>query len=214
MEAGRRRTFASAADWPGWCRSARDEASALAALAAYAPRYAAAVGAGAGVPAPAGGTTFDVVERLAGDASTDFGVPGRVAAADHEPYGSRDLDRHLALLEAAWAAFDAAADAAAGAVLRTGPRGGGRDLGAIIDHVLTADRAYLSSLGFRPAAGGDDMAGVRAAVVAAIRARARGEEPPPNPRRRKPLWPPRYALRRSAWHALDHTWEVEDRAAP
>ena len=24
-------------------------------------------------------------------------------------------------------------------------------------------------------------------------------------------WPPRYAARRIAWHALDHAWEIEDR---
>jgi len=25
-------------------------------------------------------------------------------------------------------------------------------------------------------------------------------------------WPPRYAARRIAWHALDHAWEIEDRS--
>ena len=25
-------------------------------------------------------------------------------------------------------------------------------------------------------------------------------------------WPPRYAIRRIAWHVLDHAWEIEDRA--
>src|SRR5438552_2637529 len=41
VESSRTRTFACAYDWPGWCRSGKDEASALVALAAYAPRYAA-----------------------------------------------------------------------------------------------------------------------------------------------------------------------------
>ena len=27
-------------------------------------------------------------------------------------------------------------------------------------------------------------------------------------------WPPRYAARRVAWHALDHAWEIEDRSDP
>jgi hypothetical protein len=27
-------------------------------------------------------------------------------------------------------------------------------------------------------------------------------------------WPPRYAARRVAWHALDHAWEIEDRSEP
>src|SRR5260370_8581235 len=41
LEIGEKRVFASALDWPGWTRSARDEQGALEALAAYAPRYAA-----------------------------------------------------------------------------------------------------------------------------------------------------------------------------
>jgi hypothetical protein len=27
-------------------------------------------------------------------------------------------------------------------------------------------------------------------------------------------WPVRYAARRTAWHALDHAWEIEDRSGP
>ena len=27
-------------------------------------------------------------------------------------------------------------------------------------------------------------------------------------------WPPRYAARRIAWHAIDHAWEIEDRTDP
>ena len=26
------------------------------------------------------------------------------------------------------------------------------------------------------------------------------------------IWPPRYFVRRTAWHALDHAWEIEDRS--
>ena len=40
IEVGNKRAFASAADWPGWSRSGKDEASALDNLAAYALRYA------------------------------------------------------------------------------------------------------------------------------------------------------------------------------
>jgi hypothetical protein len=25
------------------------------------------------------------------------------------------------------------------------------------------------------------------------------------------IWPPRYFVRRVAWHVLDHAWEIEDR---
>ncbi|HET7028101.1 MAG TPA: hypothetical protein VFI28_10470, partial [Candidatus Limnocylindrales bacterium] len=41
VEKGRKkRSLASAFDWPGWERSARTEAEALDVLAAYRPRYA------------------------------------------------------------------------------------------------------------------------------------------------------------------------------
>ena len=43
LEIGQTRTFAAALDWPGWCRSGRDEASALQALYDYGPRYARAL---------------------------------------------------------------------------------------------------------------------------------------------------------------------------
>ena len=38
--------------------------------------------------------------------------------------------------------------------------------------------------------------------------------PLPNPRNTQKPWSPRYFVRRSAWHALDHAWELEDRVLP
>jgi hypothetical protein len=55
------------------------------------------------------------------------------------------------------------------------------------------------------------MARLRREMLKAIASLARGE-PVPYPRRSGSLWTPRYALRRVAWHALDHAWEIEDRA--
>src|SRR5262249_61931163 len=53
IESGSKRVFACALEWPGWCRSGKNEAQALEALAAAAPRYAVvAGGAGLAVPAP------------------------------------------------------------------------------------------------------------------------------------------------------------------
>jgi hypothetical protein len=54
---------------------------------------------------------------------------------------------------------------------------------------------------------------IQKAFIAAARARAHGELPDQGPRGGK-RWPARYAIRRSAWHALDHAWEIEDRAGP
>ena len=43
-----------------------------------------------------------------------------------------------------------------------------------------------------------------------LRAIAPGELHTPH-RRYGFEWTPRFALRRSAWHALDHAWELQDR---
>lgn len=215
---GTKRAFAGALDWPGWCRSGRDEDAALEALAAYGQRYRKALGRKArGFTSPADAYSFNVAERLKGDGSTDFGVPGKAPMVDERPLEGAELKRLAGLLEACWGAFDAAAVAATGVALRKGPRGGGRELDAIIRHVMEADGAYLYQLGGRHHPAGDadvqaEMAALRAAILDTLRARARGEPLPQSPRRTSKLWAPRYTVRRSAWHALDHAWEIEDRA--
>jgi hypothetical protein len=213
LEVGGKRVFACSLDWPGWCRAGRDEDAALEALTAYAPRYQKAV-------ASAGKAFKDsplrVVERVKGNATTDFGAPGLPASADDRPLSAAELKRQTSLLRASWAAFDRRARSAQGTKLRKGPRGGGRDLDKIVRHVLEADLAYLSKLGAKsrnPASIKDvkpEMAAMRKEMVGLLASRAKGEPPPRTPRSGS-LWPPRYAIRRSAWHALDHAWEIEDR---
>ena len=217
IEVGSKKAFASALDWPGWSRSGRGEAEALEALLAYGFRYA-AVAKGARVafkpPATSGG--FTVVERLEGGGTTDFGAPGAPAAVEREAISAADAERLTALLKAAWSTFDAVAARAVGVELAKGPRGGGRDLDKIVEHVRGAEVAYLGQLGSRLRPGADREADgldmIRNAFVETLTARMR-EEPLPNPRSTKKPWSPRYAVRRSAWHTLDHAWEIEDRSA-
>jgi len=217
LEVGSRRVFAGALDWPGWCRSGRDEETALQALVTYGPRYAAAIGPLArGFTAPTDTLALQVVERLEGNATTDFGAPSIAPSADERPLDGTELERLQGLLQACWVALDAAAEAAASVALRKGPRGGGRDVGGIVSHVLEADRVYLSLLwsGYRKTGADDltvEMARLREAILDALRSRARGD-PLPEGRRSAKVWTPRYFVRRSAWHALDHAWEIEDRA--
>jgi hypothetical protein len=219
LEVGSKRVFAGALDWPGWCRSGRDEDVALQALVAYGPRYATAMGSAVReLELPADRSAIDVVERLRGDATTDFGAPGVAAAADDRSLKDAELKRLTGLLRASWRKFDRTARAARGTELRKGPRGGGRELEALVMHVLEADGAYLSRLGesFKrspEAAMEDEVKRLRTSVLGALSDRAHGVPPPPS-RRRSRLWTPRFAIRRSAWHALDHAWEIEDRTAP
>ena len=82
LEVGTKRVFACSVDWPGWCRSGKDDEAALAALADYAPRYAVVADlAGKRFPARAG-EDLDVVERTKGSPTTDFGAPGVVPELD------------------------------------------------------------------------------------------------------------------------------------
>lgn len=216
LETGKRRTFAGALDWPGWCRSGRDEEGALQALLDYAPRYAAILSpAGIDLPLPEDVAAFTVAERLEGNSTTDFGAPAMAPAVDGQPLGDADHDRFRSLLQAGWQAFDATRTNAAGRELRKGPRGGGRDLEAMVNHVREADLAYLRRVGHKPQIDRDTdseeaLAEVRRAILDALAAGLRGEIPTRGPRGGK-RWTARYFTRRVVWHLLDHTWEIEDR---
>jgi hypothetical protein len=214
LEIGSRRTFAAALDWPGWSRMGRDEATALQALFEYGPRYLSVLRpAGLGFQVPGSVSDFVIIERLSGSATTDFGAPGQVPSSDTEAVDETELQHLQALLKACWRAFDAAIEAANGKTLRSGPRGGGRALDGIIRHVLEAEGGYLSALGGKAALSESDLSPVeqaRQSILRALEASAHGEIPALGPRGGK-RWPPRYFVRREAWHVLDHLWEIEDR---
>ena len=192
VEVGAKKAFASAADWPGWSRGGKDEKSALATLADYAPRYT-RVARLARVNLPASATNFEVVERLKGNASTDFGVPGAPAKSESKPMNDAETRRMISLVEACWKYLDQVR-AEAPEELRKGPRGGGRDREKMYAHVLEAELAYARQIGVRI------KEPDRGALLAALR------DPHPDAK-----WPVAYAMRRIAWHALDHAWEMEDR---
>jgi hypothetical protein len=204
LEIGSKRVFASAADWPGWCRAGKNDQAALEALAAYAPRYALVPGiAKIAFPAKAS-DSFDVVERLPGNATTEFGAPGAIARAESGRLTAKETDRMCALLEACWIALDRVV-AKAPESLRKGPRGGGRDRDKMFEHVLGAEAAYAHRLGLKlPQPDFRDVRAIHAFRKAFLEGvRAPGKEA---------KWPAPYGVRRTAWHALDHMWEIQDRS--
>ena len=199
IETGSRRVFASALDWPGWSRAGKSEEAALEALLDYADRYR-PVAERAGLRLPKR-LDLEVVERVKGNATTDFGAPGMSAAAERRRLTATAAGKQAAAVEAAWATLaDVAATAPAS--LRKGPRGGGRDRDAVVQHVTEAEKAYASKIGLR-ASQQDDL---RAAILDVLGAAGDGGELKPGG------WTSRYAARRIAWHALDHAWEIEDRS--
>lgn len=216
IEIGSKRTFASAAAWPGWARGARDEEEALDAMFAYGSRFASAIeGTGVRFSAPQRLGSLDVVERVPGNATTDFGAPDAAFETDAAAIPASSWHRQRRVLGACWAAFDRSVIAAQGVELRKGPRGGGRELDAIVAHVVDAEVSYLRTLTGSGVRLDDDRwtsrGRERDAVLEGLdRARA-GDLPSRGPRGGE-RWAPRRFLRRAAWHVLDHAWEIEDRA--
>jgi hypothetical protein len=208
IETGAKRVFACSLDWPGLCRLGKDEGQALQALASYVPRYA-DVAREAGVHFPSSvGVDLKIVEKVPGSSSTDFGVPGAQAGKDTEALESEEAERLTALLAASWSVFDRIV-VAAPAELRKGPRGGGRDRDRIVDHVLGAEAGYAPKIGLRLHAPEPHDAAAVSEFRQAIRDRLSGASDGGALAERG--WPARYAIRRFAWHVLDHSWEIQDR---
>jgi hypothetical protein len=212
VEAGEKKVFATAIDWLGFARSGKTEEAALEALVAYAPRYLALMGnAAKGLKAPKSVKDLDVVKRLPGNKTTDFGAPDAILPADRKPVSERDLDAAIESLQGAWDAFAAVAKRAKGKTLApSGPRGGGRSVEKMTDHVREADEGYTYAIGIKSKPVGAPWPEVQRNFIAALKSRNAGELPDFGPRGGE-RWPAMFAMRRSAWHSLDHAWELEDR---
>jgi hypothetical protein len=216
IETGKKKIFVGAVGWPGWCRSARDEITALQAVIDYGPRYAQVLhSTEIDFQVPNDASDLMVTERHDGNATTDFGAPAIILDADREPIDQMEFERLQTILLACWQAFDRAVQRAPGRELRKGPRGGGRDVDKIIDHVLEADRGYLTRLAWKHNREGEnnpveELSRTRRAILNALEAAVNGDLPEQGPRGGI-IWPPRYFIRREAWHVLDHAWEIDDR---
>jgi hypothetical protein len=209
----KKRSVASAFDWPGWDRSAKTDDDAVRVLAAYRPRYA-KIAALAGLGDEFAATwDLEVVERLEGTGMTDFyGVSGRAAGPEHEQMTAAECERKIALLRACWTYFDGVA-ARVSAELRKGPSGGGRDRDRIVRHangaeivefapkvgVKTADDVWQDADGHP-----EELRAHRDAFCAALREHNAEGAPARS-------WTVQFLIRRCAYHMLDHAWEMEDR---
>ncbi len=207
-----KRAVALSLDWPGWSRGAKTVEEALETLEAYRERYApvAALAGQANEFAAAG--PLEVVEDKVGTPSTDFwGISFAPAAAEQEPIGDAELERALTLLQACWAFFDDVASRVS-PELRKGPRGGGRERDEIIGHVIRVESLdFAKRVGIQvPDEGaprsGDGLREYRERYVAAIRAYNAGETT-----KRMRNWNLPFLIRHTAFHNLDHAWEMQDR---
>jgi hypothetical protein len=204
-----KRWVAVAADWPGLERGGKTEAEAVEKLGRYVPRYlpvAKRVRLGSVL---ASESDLDIIGRYMGVGSTDFwGISFAPSPLDREPFDAPLFERNVRLLRAAWAEFDETA-ARVSPELRLGVRGGGRSRDHIVRHVMATEGENFSKRVKAMSELKDLLPPGRRArhrdrFVEAMRAwYAQG----------KPLgnWTIPYLLRHTAYHVLDHTWEMQDR---
>ena len=204
-----KRWVAVAADWPGLERGAKTEDEAVAKLAGYVPRYVPGAKRAGLDSEVAGQTKVEIIGRYPGTGSTDFwGISFAPSPLDREPFDAPTFDRQARLLRAAWAEFDETA-ARVSAELRPGARGGGRSRDRIIRHVLATEGGDFSKRVKVPSELDDlatpaGLAFHRDRFVEAMRAWYAEGKPLGN-------WTVPYLLRHTAYHALDHAWEMQDR---
>lgn len=206
-----KRSVAFSLDWPGWSRGARSADLAVETLESYRSRYRPIpVLAGMAREFDAAGP-LEVVEDRVGTGSTDFwGISFAPSSTEHGPLSDAEFDRAITLLRACWAFFDDVA-ARVSPQLRKGPRGGGRDRDQIIRHTIRNEsESFAKQVGLRIPEGGALEPGAlgpyRDAYIAAMRAYNAGEV-----QRRMRSWTLPFLIRHSAFHTLDHAWEMEDK---
>jgi hypothetical protein len=206
-----KRSVAFSLDWPGWNRGAKSAEVAFETLEAYRDRYRriadlAGMAAEFDVAGP-----LEIVEDRVGTGSTDFwGISFSPSSTEHGPMGEAELERKITLLRAAWAYFDGVA-ARVSPEMRKGPRGGGRDRDHIIRHTIRVESLdFAKQVGLTVADGEPLEPGAlqpyREAYVAAMRNYNAGKV---EPQMRK--WTLPFLIRHSAFHTLDHAWEMEDK---
>ena len=120
---------------------------------------------------------------------------------------SEELERELTLMQACWAFFDEVRSRVS-AEMQKGPRGGGRDRDRIVRHTFGTEQDWAKKLGVRTPQDAlltdEGLKAHRDAYCNAIRAfHAEGKM--------ARTWPLRYLIRHTAFHTLDHAWEMEDK---
>jgi hypothetical protein len=206
-----KKSVAFALDWPGWSRGAKTPELALETLEAYRDRYRPVV-----VPTDLGDEfaaagPLDVIEDRVGTGSTDFwGISFSSCSLEQGPMSDEEFDRRVEVLRACWAFFDGVA-ARVSAEMRKGPRGGGRDRDRIISHTIRNEsEEFAKRVGLRTppyaALTPEGLRDHREAYVAAMRAAQRDGMP-----RARSSWTLPFLIRHSAYHVLDHAWEMEDK---
>ena len=205
-----KKSVAFAIDWPGWSRGAKTAEQAIELLESYRARYQPVAAAVRMAREFDTAGSLEIVEDHVGPGSTDFwGISYAPSSFEREPMSDAELDRKIKLLRACWRYFDDVA-ARVSAELRKGPRGGGRDRERIVRHTIrTESEEFAKRLGLHIPEGAaltpEGLREHRANYLAAMREYNAGEG------KRMRSWNLPYLIRHSAYHSMDHAWEMEDK---
>jgi hypothetical protein len=205
-----KKVVATAWDWPGLERGGKTEEDAIQALEAYLPRYASVADRAGMGDEFRSQTAVTVVERYDGAGSTDFwGISFASSDLDRQSISEEEWERRLRLLRACWAEFDDIADRVF-PELRKGPRGGGRDRDEIINHVFGNERVQ-----FAKKVGVLTPQGVMLTPVGLQQHRDDYIDALREYHREGKMagrtWTLSFLLRHTAYHVMDHAWEMEDK---
>jgi len=203
-----KKVAAVAVDWPGLERGGPTEEAALERLRSYIPRYAIVAKLAGMEEAFATTSDIDVVEHYPGTGSTDFwGVSFAFSSFDQQAMPGKVLQRELRLMRASWAFFDDVRGRVS-AEMQRGPRGGGRDRDRIVRHTFAAELDWAKKLGIATPLEAMLTAEGLSAHREAYRNAIQGFHSQGKMAR---TWPLRYLIRHTAYHTLDHAWEMEDK---
>ena len=203
-----KKVVAVAPDWPGLARGGKTKEDAIERLRSYLPRYAQVAKLAKLDAEFDAAKKLKVVEEYPGTGSTDFwGISFAFSSIDKKAMSGDELERALGLMQACWAFFDDVRGRVS-AELRKGPRGGGRDRDRIVHHIFANEQDWAKGLGVLTPDDamltGEGLKAHRTAYCVAIRdyhsqGKLAGK------------WPLRYLIRHTAFHTLDHAWEMEDK---
>lgn len=204
----RKKFVAVASDWPGLARGAPTEEAAIERIRSYIPRYA-PVAKLAGMEAVfAAITDISVVEHYPGTGSTDFwGISFAYSTFDHLAMSGEVLERDLTLMRACWVLFDDVRSRVS-AELQKGPRGGGRDRDRIVRHIFANEQDWAKGLGVLK---DDDAMHTDEGLKVFREAYCNGIRVFHSQNKMAGKWPLRFLIRHTAYHVLDHAWEMEDK---
>jgi hypothetical protein len=206
-----KKVAAVAPDWPGLERGAKTGEDAIERLLSYVPRYATVTKLAGMEAAFANLTDADVVEQYPGTGSTDFwGISFAFSSIDQEAMPGEALERELTLMRACWAFFDDVRSRVS-AEMQRGPRGGGRDRDRMVRHTFAAELDWAKKLDVLTPLDemltDEGLIAHRDAYCNAIRDYHSQGKLAGNIAK----WPLRYLIRHTAYHTLDHAWEMEDK---